>query len=392
MIAYLDHAATTPLRPEVAEAMQPWLHGRFGNPSGSHSVARAARQAVDEARDVVAAGLGCQPGEVVFTSGGTEADNLAVAGVVAYRRTLDRGGSPGQSLCSAIEHHAVLHSVEAVGGHTVAVDGDGVIDLDRLADGLNEEVAVVSVMLANNEVGTVEPLVDVAEVVRRRAPRAALHTDAVQAFSWLDVASVCRVADLVSVAAHKFGGPQGVGALVVRDGIKLEPMMRGGGQERERRSGTHNVAGIVGMAAAVRATVSGRVETARRVEDLRGRLARGVGGALAGVVETASGAPRLPNICHLRIDGIESESLLVLLDQAGLCASAGSACASGALEPSHVLSAMGVAPAEARSSLRLSLGWTSTVAEVDAAVSAVVACVERLRGVRGAASLVAGGG
>ena len=203
----------------------------------------------------MAAGLGCAPGEVVFTSGGTEADNLAITGVVAR--------SSGTARCSAIEHHAVLHAVEAAGGHIVPVDANGVIDLDLLAASLDREVAVVSVMLANNEVGTVEPLGKVAEVVRQLAPRAALHTDAVQAFSWLDVASACSVADLVSVAAHKFGGPQGVGALVVRDGTTLEPMLLGGGQERDRRSGTHNVAGIVGMAAAVGATIAARARDSR---------------------------------------------------------------------------------------------------------------------------------
>lgn len=378
---YLDHAATTPLAPAAHVAMEPWLTSRYGNPSGSHAIARDARRAVDEARDVVAAVLGCDPGEVVFTSGGTEADNLAVAGVAAAARL--RGTSAGV-VCSAVEHHAVLHSVEAEGGRPVPVDAGGRVDLGALADAIGPGTALVSVMLANNEVGTVHDLGAVAGVLAERAPGAVLHTDAVQATAWLDLAVHAAPAHLVSVAAHKFGGPQGVGALVVRGGVPLKPLLRGGGQERERRSGTHNVAGIVGMAAALAAVAEDRdaavAVTARR----RDRLVAGIRASLGGVTETAAGVPRLPNIAHLRVAGTESEALLVLLDDEGVCASAGSACASGALEPSHVLSAMGVPRDEARTALRLSLGRTTTDEDVERAIAAVSAAVHRLRAPVGA--------
>ena len=370
-LAYLDHAATTPLRPEALEAMLPFLTEQFGNPSGSHRVSRAARRAVDEARDTAAECLGCEPGEVVFTAGGTEADNLALAGVQASRG--------GEVVCSAVEHHAVLHTTTALGGRVVGVGPDGVVDLDALASGLDEGVSVVSVMLANNEVGTVQPLADVADVVRRTAPRAVLHTDAVQAFPWLDVAALASPAGLVAVSAHKFGGPKGVGALVVRDGVELHPVIHGGGQERDRRSGTHNVAGIVGMAAAMRATVDGRAATVARVGQLRDRLADGLLAAVAGAVETGDRASRVAGSCHLRFAGVESEALLVLLDDAGVCASAGSACASGAVDPSHVLAAMGIPRHDALSSLRLSLGVTTTDDEVDVALKTVPEAVARLR-------------
>ncbi len=369
MGTYLDHAATTPPRPAAVEAMLPWLTGRFGNPSGAHAVARAARAAVEEAREDVAAALGCAPAEVVFTSGGTEADNLAVLGVPG----------PAQVVCSAVEHHAVLEPVAARGGTTVPVDHHGRVDLDALADAVGPATALVSVMLANNEVGTIQPLPEVVGVVRDRAPGAVVHTDAVQAAPWLDVAERAAGADLVSISGHKLGGPQGVGALVVRGGVRLTPLLRGGGQEAERRSGTHNVAGIVGLGAAVREAASTRAETATRVRRLRDRLAAGLVAAVPGVDETGHPTDRVAGSCSFTIDGVESEALLVLLDRAGVAASAGSACASGALRPSHVLAAMGVPGSRAAGALRLSLGWCSTEADVDAALEAVPAAVARLR-------------
>ncbi|HEV7762174.1 MAG TPA: cysteine desulfurase family protein [Acidimicrobiales bacterium] len=387
--AYLDHAATTPLRPEARAAMLPWIGGGFGNPSGDHAVARAARQAIDEARDTVAALLGCAPNEVVFTSGGTEADNLAVRGVAAAR--------PGPVLCSAVEHHAVLHPVEHVGGKTVPVDGGGRLDLDALAEALEAHpgTTLVSVMGANNEVGVVQPVVAAARLVRKRAPGAAFHCDAVQAAAWLDPAELTAGADLVSISAHKCGGPQGVGVLVVRRGTPLQAQALGGGQERELRSGTHNVAGIVGLAAALAAKAEHRADEAARVGALRDRLAAGLLAAIPAARETAvdSGGDGagdrqhvLPGTLHLTIPGVESEALLFLLDEARVCASAASACASGAQEASHVLAAMGVPPDPRLGALRLSLGWTSTDAEIDRVLDVLPPVVDRLRRAAGTAA------
>ncbi len=381
-IAYLDHAATTPMRPEAVAAMLGFLTERYGNPSGSHSIARQARLALDEAREVVATALGAQPGEVVFTAGGTEADNLAITGVHAAREGARRShpGQGGTVVCPAAEHHAVLRTCAALGGRLVPALPDATVDLDALADTLGPQTSVVSVMLANNEVGTVTPLAEVAAVVRQQAPDAALHTDAVQAFPWLDVASLAAPADLVAVSAHKFGGPKGVGALVVRAGTSIAPIIHGGGQERDRRSGTHNIAGIVGMAAAMRATVATRDATVQRVAALRDRLADGLLAAVPGAVETGPRRSKVAGNCHLRFPGVESEALVVLLDQEGVCASAGSACASGAMEPSHVLMAMGLPVTEANTSLRLSLGATSSDDDVDRALDVVPKAVAHLAG------------
>jgi cysteine desulfurase len=383
-VPYLDHAATTPLRPEALEAMLPFLRGSFGNPSGQHAQARAAKTAIEEAREQVAAALGAKPAEIVFTGGGTEADNLAIKG--AARSARDRGFGDGV-VTTAVEHHAVLHSCDRLGrdGFRVAkigVDADGVVDLDALAAALDERTTVVSVMLANNEVGTVQPLGAIAAVVAERAPRAVLHTDAVQAAAWLDVAATAADAGLVAVSAHKFGGPKGVGALVVRQGTKLVPVIDGGGQERDLRSGTHNVAGIVGMAAALTATVAHRGEEKPRVAALRDRLAAAIAAALPEGAVRTNGDPagKLVNNCHVAFPGVEAEALLLLLDRDGVCASAGSSCASGALEPSHVLAAMGLPVELARSSVRLTLGWPTTGAEVDEAVAVITAGVDRLAG------------
>jgi len=372
MTAYLDNAATAPMRPEAVEAMLPFLTDRFGNPSGSHAVAREARKALDEAREVVAECLGARPGEIVFTGGGTEADNLAVIGHHAVR--------PGPVVCTAVEHHAVLHACGALPDARIGpVRADGVVDLDALAALLDPTVSVVSMMLANNEVGTVEPLAEVAAVVRAEAPDAVVHTDAVQAFPWLDVATLAADADLVAVSAHKFGGPKGVGALVVREGVSVRPIIHGGGQERDRRSGTYNVAGIAGMAAAMQATVAGRDVTVGRVARLRDRLADGLLAAVPGSAETGDRTNKIAGNCHLSFGDVESEALLVLLDGAGVCASAGSACTSGAVEPSHVLTAMGVPTDRALGALRLSLGVTTTDADVDLALDVIPPAVERLR-------------
>jgi len=373
MVAYLDHAATTPLRPEALTAMLPYLTEHFGNPSGSHAVARRAKEAIEDARDLLAGALGCDAREIVFTGSGTEADNLAIAGAVAAR-----GGVPA---CSAVEHHAVLHAVDHAGGIVVPVDWDGRVDIDALQSVLRgrPDVSVVSVMLANNETGVVQPIAEVARAMRASGSSAALHTDAVQAFPWIDVAGAAADADLIAISGHKFGGPKGVGALVVREGVRVAPIIHGGGQERERRSGTHNVAGIVGLATAAAATVAERAAQAASVGALRDRLRDAIGAAIDGVRSTVTAAETLPNICHLLVDGVESEALVFLLDEAGVCASAGSACASGAVEPSHVLLAMGITRDETLGALRLSLGPSTTADDVDVAAKAVAEAVTRLR-------------
>ena len=294
---------------------------------------------------------------------------------------------PGPVVCSAIEHHAVLHACRALDGRLAPVTVDGLVDVDALAEVLGDasvgSVRLVSVMLVNNEVGTVQPLAEVAAVVRRLAPAAALHTDAVAAFPWLDVAELGRDADLVAVSAHKFGGPKGVGALVVRRGTRVAPLLHGGGQERDRRSGTHNVAGIVSMAAAMQATVAERAEVVAAVGARRDRLADGILAAVPGALETGRRAAKVAGNCHISFDdGVESEALLMLLDGDGVYASAGSACASGAVEPSHVLAAMGVPRPRALGSLRLSLGRDTTDADVDLALASIPAAVVRLRRVR----------
>jgi len=376
-LAYFDHAATAPMRREAIEAMRPFLDDQFANPSGSHRFSRSARRAVDEARDDIADVLGCAPGEVVFTSGGTEADNAAIFGAVR------RHG--GVAVCSAAEHHAVLHCVEHLRGEVVRVDRNGVIDLDALAATLaavaarEQRVSVVSVMAVNNEVGSITPMRELARVVRAGAPGAVLHSDAVQAACWLDVRDVVLVTDVVSLSAHKFGGPKGMGVMVQKSGITLEPLIMGGGQERDRRSGTTNVAGIVATAAALRATVSERERESQRISQLKARLVAGLTSQLPDVIETVPSTASVAGIAHFCVAGVESEALLFLLDEASVCASAASACASGAMEPSHVLRSMGVEPRFTRGALRLSLGHTTTAAEVERAIEVIVASVQRLR-------------
>lgn len=369
---YLDHAATTPMRPEAVSAMLPYLSEQYANPSGSHRFARSARKAVDDAREEVAGLIGCDPGEVVFTSGGTESDNTAVLGAVARRG--------GTAMCPAAEHHAVLEAVERVHGVVLPVGATGAVDPHVVGAALRDrdDVAVVSVMTVNNEVGTVSPVAEVAAAVRANSS-AWVHTDAVQAPTWVDLRTVTPHVDLLSLSAHKFGGPKGVGVLVVRDGVHLEPMVIGGGQERERRSGTHNVAGIVAMAAALRLADAERASEAVRIGGLRDRLVDALCAGVDGVHETVTRGAKVAGSAHVCIEGIENEALLFLLDEADVCASAASACASGAMEPSHVLSAMGVAPQLAGGALRLTLGRTTTEADVDRAASVVCDAVRRLR-------------
>ena len=374
-ITYLDHAASTPMRAEAVEAMMPYLSELYANPSGSHRFARRARQAVDEARDTVARVVGCHPNEVVFTGCGTESDNMAITGAIARRG--------GVAVCSAVEHHAVLHVVQQLGdqGRIVGVDAFGRVDLDELVATLDAtpDVSIVSVMAVNNEVGTITDIAEVARVVRRHAPDALLHTDAVQSACWLDLRDITPHVDLLSLSAHKFGGPKGVGVLIERGGPKVDPLIIGGGQERERRSGTHNTAGIVAAAVALDLTDRERSTENARLAPLRDELVAGLQHRLDGVTETVPVEHKVAGSAHVCVAGIESEALLFLLDEANVCASAASACASGAMEPSHVLAAMGVDRSTALGALRLTLGHTTTRTDVDRAIDVIGASVDRLR-------------
>jgi len=363
------------MRAEAVEAMMPYLSELYANPSGSHRFARRARQAIDEARDDVSRVVGCHPNEVVFTGCGTESDNMAITGAIS------RCG--GVAVCSAVEHHAILHVVEQLGerGRIIGVDAYGRVDLDDLVATLDAtpDVTIVSVMAVNNEVGTINNIAEVARVVRRHAPGALLHTDAVQSACWLDLRDITPHVDLLSLSAHKFGGPKGVGVLVERGGPKVDALIVGGGQERERRSGTQNTAGIVAAAVALELTDRERVDENARLVALRDQLVAGLQGRIDGVAETVPADQKVAGSAHVCIVGIESEALLFLLDEADVCASAASACASGAMEPSHVLAAMGVDRSTALGALRLTLGHTTTAADVERAVDVIGASVDQLR-------------
>jgi cysteine desulfurase len=374
---YLDHAASSPLRPEARAAIDAALDARYGNPSGAHVLARAARAALDEARADLAAVVGAKPGEVVFTSGGTEADNLAVRGVLAARG--------GIAVCTAIEHKAVLEPVRAAGGRVAPVDPRGLVDLDALRGLLDHTVCLVSVGLVNNEVGSIQRLDDVAALVREHAPGAVLHTDASQALTWLDLRQAASPADLITLASHKCGGPVGTGALVVRTGTALAPQQVGGGQERERRSGTQDVAGAAGFTAAAIAADQDRAALVARAGAWRDDLVATITDAVAGARESAvpQGSDRahlVAGIANVCLPEIDSEALLFLLEHDHrVLASAASSCASGAQEASHVLAALGIDRSLAGGSLRLSLGWSSTEVDVDAARRAVPAAATQLQ-------------
>ena len=374
---YLDHAASSPLRPEARAAMTVALDAGYGNPSGAHALARAARSALDDARTELADIVGAAPGEVVFTSGGTEADNLAVRGVLAARG--------GTAVCTAIEHKAVLEPVHASGGRIVSVDHRGLVDLDVLASQLDDTVTLVSIGLVNNEVGTVQPLDDIAAVVRRHAPGAVLHTDAAQALTWLDLRTAARAADLITIASHKCGGPVGVGGLVVRPGVTLVPQQVGGGQERERRSGTQDVVSAVAFAAAAVAADAQRAALVERTKAWRDALVTATAAAVPGTRDSAVpiGSTRdhlVAGIANVCLPAVNSEALLFVLEhEHRVLASAASSCASGAQEPSHVLAALGIDRVLAAGSLRLSLGWSTTQADIDVAAEAVPAAAARLQ-------------
>jgi cysteine desulfurase len=368
-LIYLDHAATTPLRPQAAEAMQPFLGDRFGNTSGSHDISRRAKNVLEEAREQAAGILGASPSEVIFTGGGTEADNLALKGAALPSR--------GGVVTVATEHEAVLetgHFLERMGSKLdiLGVDQHGVVDLSELEKAIGRHTAVVSVMAINNETGTQQPIEQVVETVKRANQRTLVHTDAIQAFSSLDLSVNELGVDLLSLAAHKFGGPQGVGLLYARSGINLEPLMHGGGQEYGRRSGTHNVAGVAGMAAAMAAAAADRDRFRREVGEARRAFEAKLSDRIERSVPEAMSAPQHS---HVRL-GVENETLLVRLDRLGVAASAGSACQSGATTVSHVLSAMGFSREQARHSMRFTFGWTSSAVEAEQAAELVVQALE----------------
>jgi len=385
MPIYLDHAATTPLRPEALEAMLPYLGPAFGNPSSHHAWGRAARNALDEAHERLAAALGGTAREVVLTSGGTEANNLGLKGAAWVGKA--RGS---RIVTTAIEHHAVGHSLrhlERFGFEVieVGVDTAGRVDPDAVVAAIDERTIVVAVMLANNEVGTIQPVADVAERVRRRRG-VHLHVDAVQAAPYLDLDVAALGADTVALGAHKFEGPKGVGALWVRRGTPLLAQLHGGAQERHRRAGTENVAGAVGMAVAYELACAEKPATRARLGALRARLGAACL-AIEGVELTGHRTERLPGLLSLICRGADGAAVAVALDLEGIAASTGSACASGDPEPSPVLLAMGYAPDEALSALRLSLGRASTEAEVDEAARVVPRVIASVRA--GAAALAA---
>jgi cysteine desulfurase len=354
----------------------------LGNPTGSHPPAQRAKRLLEESRDQVASFLGREPGEIVFTSGGTEAANLAVLGTVlpALRR---RGEAV--LLSSAVEHPAVRESAVAaaqagVDVRELPVDAAGRVQIEALERALSSRVALVAIMTANNETGVIEPLAEVVAATRRRAPDAVVFSDAVQAAPALDLAEVTAAADLVSLSAHKVGGPVGVGALAVGPRAALEPRQHGGGQERERRSGTPDVVGAVGLAAALRLVAAEREAETVRLAALRDRLARGLLTAVGDLSTTVpEGTPVLPGHLHVCVPGVEREELLLALGREGVCASAGSSCASGALEPSAVLAAMGVPDALAGGALRLTLGWGTTEDDIARVLAVVPSVVAQLR-------------
>ncbi|NNC76019.1 MAG: cysteine desulfurase [Acidimicrobiia bacterium] len=376
---YLDHAATTVLRPQARDAMAPFLDDAFGNPSGLHGVAQRAKNALEEARERAAALLGAdRPLEIVFTGGGTEADNLAVAGAALAN------GRRGGIVTTPIEHEAVLETAAFCGRlgcsvEYVGVDAVGTVDPVAVAGAVDESTAVVSVMAANNEVGTIQPVAAIASAVRDVNPSTVVHSDAVQAFISEDVTVPVMGCDLIALASHKVGGPKGVGLLYVRNGVELEPVIHGGGQEIGRRSGTHNVAGIVGMVAAMEVTVADRTAFRDRIGVARDSFEEALRAEIPDLEVNGDPQRRLVQHSHVRFPGISAETLLVRLDQAGVAAAAGSACQSGAIEVSHVLDAMGFDETRAGESVRFSFGWVDDVADGSAAAKEVAAVVHEVR-------------
>ena len=379
---YMDHAATTPVDRRVLEAMLPYWTEQYGNPSGVYRLAREAAKAVQEARETVAGILNCKPREIIFTGCGSESDNLALRGVALAQRARGKGN---HIITTPIEHHAVLHTAEELRDRfgfeltLVPVDRYGVVDPDDVARAIRDDTVLVSVMYANNEVGTIEPIAEIGAMTKERG--IPFHTDAVQAGGVLPLNVDELKVDLLSLSAHKFYGPKGVGLLYVRDGIPLWPMQTGGGHERNRRAGTENVPYIVGLATALKLAYEEAEENNRRIANLRDRLIAGVLERIPDVHLNGHPVQRLPNNANFTFKSVEGEAILIQLDLLGVAASSGSACSVGAVEPSHVLTAMGVPPEEAHGSLRLTLGRENTEEDVDYVLEVLPPIVERLRAI-----------
>ncbi len=388
---YLDHAATTPVDPEVLAVMLPYFSERYGNPSSIYRLGQEAHAALDRARSSVARVLGCQPGEILFTSGATESDNLAVKGVAWHRRLNQAPDDPPPHVVTtAIEHHAVLHSAEALERQGFAVsyvpcDVDGIVALADVAAALRPETCLISVIYANNEVGAVQPIAEINALARERG--IPFHTDAVQAAGTLSLRVDVLGVDLLSLSAHKFYGPKGVGLLYVRRGTPIDFQQAGGGQEGGRRGGTENVPLIVGLAAALEKADWLRGPYTAHCAGLRDRLLAGIQEVIPDVDLNGPRDParRLPNNLNVAIPGVQGETVLLSLDMQGVAASAGSACTTGNSEPSHVLRAMGLSDDRCRASLRFTLGRDNTAEEIDEAIDVLVETVARVRELAGAA-------
>jgi len=385
---YLDHAATTPPDPRVVEAMLPFFTTHWGNPSSIYLEGQEARRAVDAARKTIADLLGASPKEIVFTSGGTESDNAAIRGAALAQRARGRGN---HIVTTAIEHHAVLHTVEQLEREGfratyLPVDRDGVVSLEALAEAVGPETVVVSIMTANNEVGTIQPVAEAARIARERNPRVVVHTDAVQAAGSLDITPAKLGVDLLSLAGHKIYGPKGIGLLYIKNRTPWQPFILGGSQEKERRAGTENVPGIVGLAVAMQLAWQDREAYNAHVARLRNRLLFELPERIPDTVITGPADPerRLPNNFSCCFRNVEGESVLLALDMADIAASSGSACTTGALEPSHVLTAMGIDRDLAHASLRLTLGRHTTDAEIDRVLEVLPGIVRKLRALAGA--------
>ncbi len=380
---YLDHAATTPLDPRVLEAMTPYLTTAWGNPSSLYAEAQDARRGLDSARATIAGVLGCRPNDMIITAGGSESNNLALRGAAWAARRAGRGD---HIITSAIEHHAVLHTTERLeqDGFRVTylgVDGEGFIDVGQLQDAVDDDTILVSIMYVNNEVGTVEPLAEAVRAVKEKNPKAVFHTDAVQAAGTLDLDVEALGVDLLSLAAHKFYGPKGVGALYVRPRTALLPQQLGGAQEKNRRAGTENVAGVVGMAAALQLAYDEFASRTAHYRELRDRLLAGVPERVPNVQVTGPQAleGRAANNASFCFQYIEGEPILIALDLAGVACSSGSACTTGSMEPSHVLTAMSVPEDLARGSMRLTVGASNTSDQIDYFLETLPGIVSRLR-------------